>query len=121
MSHPRVLNMHHHGAQVPHGAVYVGRDSTGRVGPWGNPFSVAEHGRKALRLYLDHLAGNPGLVVRARAELGGKRLACWCAPAPCHAEVLARLADGEDLAEIRRDLLERVAETRDLFPQGEGS
>ncbi|MGY0465551.1 DUF4326 domain-containing protein [Kitasatospora sp. cg17-2] len=29
----------------------------------------------------------------ARPELRGHRLACWCAPLPCHADVLADLAD----------------------------
>jgi hypothetical protein len=33
-------------------------------------------------------------VEKVRAELRGKNLACWCAPdAPCHADVLLRLAD----------------------------
>jgi hypothetical protein len=27
--------------------------------------------------------------------LRGRRLVCWCAPAPCHGDVLAELADGE--------------------------
>lgn len=33
--------------------------------------------------------------------LKGKALGCWCAPAPCHAHVLAAFVDGHELAELR--------------------
>lgn len=29
-------------------------------------------------------------------ELRGRALACWCAPEPCHGDVLAELADASD-------------------------
>jgi hypothetical protein len=44
--------------------------------------------------YREWLASQPGLVDRARDELAGRRLACWCAPLPCHADILARIAAG---------------------------
>lgn len=112
MSHPRVVNRHRTEAWD----VYVGRAPRGwPPSPWGNPFTLEDHGAAAMRLYLDHLEQHPELVERARTELAGKVLACWCAPRLCHGEALARLADGEALAEIRRDLLLLVGETRDLF------
>ena len=38
----------------------------------------------------------PGHVAKVREELRGKNLACWCAlDAPCHADVLLELAEGE--------------------------
>lgn len=117
MTHPRVVNV-----RTSKCDVYVGRGqgwspATGQLNNegWGNPFPVKQHGKAAMRLYLDHLAEHPELVERARAELPGKTLGCWCAPRICHGEVLARLADGEDLDAIRAEVLERVAETGELF------
>ncbi len=77
-------------------------------GGWGNPYPVHAHGAEAMTLYLDYLATHPEVVARARRELPGKVLACWCAPAPCHAVVLARLADGETLGVIRMDALKAI-------------
>jgi hypothetical protein len=33
-------------------------------------------------------------LIKRVAELEGKVLACWCAPQPCHGDVLSRLAEG---------------------------
>ncbi|WP_309244253.1 DUF4326 domain-containing protein [Micromonospora parastrephiae] len=77
---------------VPPGAVYVGRQGFGlRRSPWANPFSLRKDDRaEALRLYRQWLAGQPALVDRARRELTGKQLACWCrVEDACHADVLA--------------------------------
>lgn len=77
---------------VPPGAVYVGRQGFGlRRSPWANPFSLRKHDRaEALRLYRQWLVGQPALVERARRELTGKQLACWCrVDDACHADVLA--------------------------------
>ncbi|MBX6723654.1 MAG: DUF4326 domain-containing protein, partial [Dactylosporangium sp.] len=38
------------------------------------------------------LRTRPDLMARL-PELRGRVLACWCAPKPCHGDVLARLAD----------------------------
>jgi hypothetical protein len=35
----------------------------------------------------DYLPRNPGLLARL-GELRGRALGCWCAPLPCHADVL---------------------------------
>jgi hypothetical protein len=40
------------------------------------------------------LRDRPELIERARRELKGKRLGCYCAPKPCHGDVLARVAEG---------------------------
>lgn len=70
----------------------------GRPGPWGNPFTVKEFGRdEAIAMYrawlMESLEGQR-VVMLARKELRGKILGCWCAPNPCHAEVLAEIANG---------------------------
>jgi hypothetical protein len=71
--------------------VYVGRPTK-----WANPFKIGRNGTRAqvIRMYEEWLATmRPDLVEDARAELRGKTLACWCAPLPCHADVLARIAN----------------------------
>ncbi|MFD4904335.1 DUF4326 domain-containing protein [Kitasatospora purpeofusca] len=45
-----------------------------------------------LREYRAHLLARPELLALV-PDLRGHRLACWCAPLPCHADVLADLAD----------------------------
>ncbi|WP_344340534.1 DUF4326 domain-containing protein [Kitasatospora putterlickiae] len=42
--------------------------------------------------YRAHLLAHPDLLALVPA-LRGHRLGCWCAPLPCHADVLAALAD----------------------------
>ncbi|NHD16803.1 MULTISPECIES: DUF4326 domain-containing protein [unclassified Actinopolyspora] len=43
--------------------------------------------------YEEWLNGSPELLRRIdEGELAGRALGCWCAPEPCHAEVLARRA-----------------------------
>jgi hypothetical protein len=69
--------------------VYIGRPSK-----WGNPFVVGRDGAReqVIARYEQWLLTQPHLIA-ALGELTGKILACWCAPQPCHGDVLARLAD----------------------------
>jgi hypothetical protein len=78
------------GWRKPAGAVVVSRPSR-----WGNPYTIAEHGREqAVALYRQRLAEHPELVEAARRELAGKDLACWCQPGElCHADVLLEVAN----------------------------
>ena len=47
-----------------------------------------------VRRYREWLPSNTGLMARLRAgELTGRALGCWCAPEPCHGDVLAELAE----------------------------
>ena len=68
--------------------VYIGRPSR-----WGNPFHVGRDGTRVQVIARDErwLEEQPELLA-ALPELAGKTLGCWCAPAPCHGELLARLA-----------------------------
>ena len=70
--------------------VYVGRPS-----PWGNPFLIGRDGTReeVVAKYAVWVRTQPHPLARI-AELSGKTLGCWCAPLLCHADVLARLADG---------------------------
>lgn len=60
---------------------------------WGNPFAVGRDGTReqVIERYERWLADQPALL-GALGELEGRTLGCWCAPKPCHGEVLARLA-----------------------------
>jgi hypothetical protein len=89
---PRVLNQHRDGR--PASAVYIGRPS-----PWGNPFAIGRDGDReaVMGKYVAWLGETPELVDRARRELAGKDLVCWCAPAACHGHVLRDLALGRPL------------------------
>lgn len=71
--------------------VYIGR---GRGSRWGNPFVIGRGGDRAevIEKYERWLLTQPELLV-ALPQLRGRTLGCWCAPRPCHGDVLARLAD----------------------------
>jgi hypothetical protein len=87
---PLVWNRRH--GNAPDGAVYVGRPS-----PWGNPFEIGKHGTRAevIAKYREWLPKS-GLDP---TELRGRDLVCWCAPQPCHADVLLELANaGEEVS-----------------------
>jgi hypothetical protein len=91
---------------MPDGAVCVTRPTE-----WGNPFVVGDmicipqdggtswlevevDPTLAVALFESWVAQNAEYVDRARAELGGRVLACWCPlDQPCHADVLLGVAN----------------------------
>jgi hypothetical protein len=70
--------------------VYIGRPSK-----WGNPFTLHRESERHLVLarYRQWLLQQPTLLAAIATELKGKRLGCYCAPKPCHGDVLAELAE----------------------------
>lgn len=66
----------------------------GRPGPWGNPFEIGKDGtrQEVVEKYADWIFSQPELIEKAKNELNGKVLACWCAPKLCHGDVLAEIA-----------------------------
>lgn len=88
--------------------IYIGRGNdpqTGEPGEWGNPYShrpsrvpgviVVGSVEEAIERYRRHLweqVRSGRLPLGRLAALDGKTLGCWCAPAPCHGEVLAAAA-----------------------------
>lgn len=86
--------------------VYVGRPSK-----WGNPFSHLHGVRgtvkvssrvEAVRRYKEWITEGDGRHLLADLhELQGKVLGCWCAPMPCHARVLAELANADTCGRCR--------------------
>ncbi len=75
---------------TPSDAVYVGRPTR-----WGNPFVMTHEMDRAevLRKYRAYLKTRPLLVRAMKAELRGSDLICWCAPLPCHADIILEVAN----------------------------
>ncbi len=73
--------------------VYIGRPSK-----FGNPFTIGPDGNRTQVLikFRAYLRANPILVEAVKTELKGKVLGCFCAPLPCHGDLLAKVANGED-------------------------
>lgn len=94
---PRVVHVKD---RVP-GAVFIGRP-----GPYGNPFVIGRHGSRlqVIELYRRMLVTNPVLSNRVVEELRGKDLACFCAPLPCHGDVLLRYANDPVHYGVRYDI-----------------
>lgn len=73
---------------------YVGHAGNRHSWPesdFANPFVKEAKQDRAMmvRHYRDYLCDQPGLLRRLRdGELNGRALGCWCAPEPCHADVL---------------------------------
>lgn len=65
-----------------------------RTSFWGNPFVVGADGtrREVIEKYRAMVLSRPDMLARL-PELRGRVLGCWCKPRPCHADVLAELAD----------------------------
>lgn len=74
--------------------VYVGRPTK-----WGNPFPVGPDctQEQAVAKYREWVMKQDQAVLRVmmREMLRGKDLVCWCAPLPCHAQVIADIANEE--------------------------
>jgi hypothetical protein len=50
----------------------------------------------------------PELLERAKRELSGRILGCWCAPKACHGDVLAEIANVEEAASDDPDVVVQV-------------
>ena len=86
----RVLNKYKD--TIPPEAVYIGRPSK-----WGNVFAMQRKGieerERVLILFTRYLSKHPELVKDIKDELRGKDLVCFCAPLPCHGDVLLKIAN----------------------------
>lgn len=81
--------------------VYVGRAM--HRGGWhldgsalANPFRPGPDGSReeVVARYHEYILQRPDLLALLPG-LRGQRLGCWCVPLPCHAEVIAELADAK--------------------------
>ncbi len=86
---PVVLNKRRD--KIPADAVYVGRPSK-----WGNPIVLGKDTdirEEAIMMYRNWVRSKIATKELDISELRGKDLVCWCAPLPCHADVLLELAN----------------------------
>jgi hypothetical protein len=89
---PTVVNRHHfHGQPLPKPSLYIGRGT-----PLGNPFTVAEHGDDALRLFRLHLSKaveerRYDVLAAINSITPNHYLICSCAPRPCHGDIVLEL------------------------------
>lgn len=69
--------------------IFVGRPSI-----WGNPYVIGKDGNReeVIAKYREYLMKDSFLLSRIK-ELKGKVLGCYCSPLPCHAEILAEIAN----------------------------
>ncbi|RTK97785.1 MAG: DUF4326 domain-containing protein [Neisseriaceae bacterium] len=69
--------------------IFVGRPSI-----WGNPYVIGKDGTReeVIAKYKEYLMKDAFLLSRIK-ELKGKVLGCYCSPLPCHAEILAEIAN----------------------------
>lgn len=99
LSGPKVLNARDL-KRMPANAVYVGRRHRQFLGvaKWGNPFRLRRGAedprtrRDAIELFRLHMTVGEGRHLDL-TELRGRDLVCWCAPLPCHADVLLEMAN----------------------------
>lgn len=84
---------------TPADAVYVGRPTK-----WGNPYShqngtlarfKVDTKQEAIDAFRDMLWEDDEMQSEAIEELRGKDLVCWCAPRPCHADILLELVNAD--------------------------
>jgi len=75
---------------IPDDAVYIGRPSK-----FGNPFNISPSRTReeAILMYREWIKTQPEIIESARKELKGKSLVCFCAPKPCHGDVLMEIAN----------------------------
>ena len=87
MSHPLVV----HCKKAPYD-VYCGRPSQ-----YGNPFEIGKDGnrKQVIAKFKEYWNGNLELREKARKELKGKILGCWCAPEDCHCDIIAESVNKE--------------------------
>lgn len=86
----KVLNMRGAG-KLPPSAVRVDRTTQ-----YGNPFVIGAAGSrdeviaKYRTLLWERMQHEQGFAEQMLHDLDGRDLACWCAPEPCHADVIIR-------------------------------
>lgn len=92
----RVQLSRRRGWRMPPNCVKVDRTT-----PFGNPYQAGKDGEGdrgyLVQLFYKYLIESPQgreMAKRARTELRGKDLACWCdLDGPCHANVLLEIAN----------------------------
>ena len=73
---------------------------------WGNPFVIGKDGNReqVIAKYRAWIMepDNAHMIEYAKKQLRGKVLGCWCAPKPCHGDVLLEIANQTEAPDERR-------------------
>lgn len=94
-----VLNFYHIGKCIPEGAVYIGRGGKGLTqSKFANPFKLSadEERGATLNRYKEWLWNEclDGRITKHDIlSLDGKDLVCFCAPKPCHGNIIEELIE----------------------------
>jgi hypothetical protein len=99
-----VVNMHKNG---PHRNLVPWLRATDqltvadRTTEWGNVFVEGEDGDRetVVRNFEEHYLRHKPSLLKELPNMKGVAWGCWCAPQPCHCDVLKRVAEGEGSAE----------------------
>jgi hypothetical protein len=101
--------------------VYIGRAGIvfidnvrypSKASKWCNPFKSKQYGDRCIELYEQHL----DKLLEDESNLfeflllRGKNLGCWCAPKPCHGDVIVRKL--RELDTLYSDLLSYVGQDK---------
>lgn len=90
-----------HVSEKVEGALFIGRPSK-----WGNPYHIGKDGTReeVIEKYRKYLMTNPELFYSLPEIRGYEALACYCAPQPCHGDVIIRVFneyfDGTDMVPL---------------------
>ncbi len=96
----KLFNLHHFNGDIKNikePVIYIGRG-----GAWGNPHKIGAHKTRddVISKHREELANDLYRIAAVRKELKGKSLACYCAPAPCHGDILMQVANAPSYAGI---------------------
>jgi hypothetical protein len=99
-------------SEIPEGAVYIGRSS-----PCGNPYEIGKDGSRQevidkYRKDFHKEIKRSRSFKKAVMKLLGCDLVCWCAPLPCHGQVIIdwlRTRE-ESVAKLKEQRARRAAE-----------
>jgi len=81
----------------PKDAIYIGRPT-----PFGNPFKIGEQITRegAVEAYQELInwskIHNPAFIHMLIDNLKGRDLLCWCAPSPCHGDIILTLVNADN-------------------------
>lgn len=81
---------------APPGSIYIGRGTI-----LGNPYLIGRDGSRTeviakYEAWFSRKLREQGFVDRVLRYVGTADLACWCAPKPCHGDVVLRWLDSLD-------------------------
>lgn len=93
MREPRNIYIGRRGVVFIKGTRFPPKDSI-----WANPYKIGRDGTrtevlKKYRKYIEQKFANGDIPYAELEKLRGCNLGCWCAPEPCHGDILVEILD----------------------------